>query len=773
MRFYRWSGMAALAMLLLYPVTQVSAHANLVRSDPPANASLTRSPAEIRLWFTEPLEQRHSRITLRDATGEVVSAPPTQVDSADARQMVLVPGDLPDGLYTVVWQALSASDGHLTQGSFPFGIGATVTGEFAAQSIDERVAPESMAVRWFNLVAMSLSLGSIAFWLWVWRPALAAALPQIDRAQFAMMRVGWALLGIAGGLSLLLQTSTTTGGGLFSALFDPALGSMITDTRFGELWLGRMALWAIWGALLVWISRPRAAWVALGAGGALLLAHSLFGHASAAPDALAAISADWLHLAATTLWIGGLMAFSMVLFLLRRVPAENDIASVSRLAAVFSNYARVLVAAIAITGIYAAWLHIGSVEALLNTVYGRALAIKSLLFMPLLGLAAINLIFTRRGLENGQPIWTGRLRGLIGAEVALALGIFVAVSVMTSGSPARGVQSLRAALAAAPEPAEDAESDAGPLYVMENSSDLHIHVEISPGTVGENTFTVRLYDLGSGDLVTDASLIRMRFESREYNLGESELRPALQDNGAYTVTGANLSMPGEWRIRTMVQRPGEFDSVVDLIAAISAPASVPPPSVVEDAIPLNERLVALLLTGLALVSAGGFFVVRVGAAWRGGSGLSALAMIVVGGILLLSGASALRGEDQSAGELRVSNAWMLVTPANFTGGVYLTMDNQTDQTQRLVGARTDAARQVEIHRTQITGDVAQMRPVDGIDIPPRTVFVAGPGEYHLMLVDLHQDYESGAQFSLTLVFASGLEIMTQVQVVDSPPPRAD
>lgn len=772
MRFYRWSGMAALGLMLLYPVMRVSAHANLARSDPPANASLAQAPVEIRLWFTEPLEQRHSRITLRAATGEVVSAPPSQVDPVDARQMFLIPGDLPDGLYTVVWQALSASDGHLTQGSFPFGIGVAVTREFASQAIDESIAREAIAVRWFNLVAMSLSLGSSAFWLWVWRPAMAAAVPQIDRRQFVMMRAGWALLGIAGGLSLLLQTATTTGGGLVAAAFDPALGSIITDTRFGELWLGRMALWALWGVLLVWVSSPRSTWIALGTGGALLLAHSLFGHASAGPDASAAIIADWLHLSATALWIGGLMAFSMVLLLMRRMTLEERTTAISRTAALFSNYARVLVAAIAITGLYAAWLHIGSVEALLNTVYGRALVVKTLLFMPLLGLAAINLIFTRRGLENGQPIWTGRLRGLVGVEVALALGIFVAVSVMTSGSPARGVQSLRTALVAAPEPAEDAGPDAGPLYVMENASDLHVHVEISPGTVGENTFTVRLYDLDSGDLVTDASLIRMRFENREQNLGESELRPALQDDGAYSVTGSNLSIPGEWRIRTTIQRPGEFDAVVDLLPVVSAVGPGPTPPIIDDTIPLNERLIALLLSGLALLAMGGFFAVSARPAWRGGSGVSALAMILVGGVLLVSGASALRGEARPAGEVRVSDAWMLVTPANFTGGVYLTVDNQSAQPQLLVGARADAARSVEIHQTQITNDFAQMRRVDEIDIPPRSTVVIGPGGYHLMLIDLQHDLERGTRFPLTLIFASGLEIATQVQVVDAPPRTA-
>jgi hypothetical protein len=46
------------------------------------------------------------------------------------------------------------------------------------------------------------------------------------------------------------------------------------------------------------------------------------------------------------------------------------------------------------------------------------------------------------------------------------------------------------------------------------------------------------------------------------------------------VRGANLSAPGEWQIRMTVQRPEEYDSVVDFAPQVEvAPPSPPAPAI--------------------------------------------------------------------------------------------------------------------------------------------------------------------------------------------------
>src|SRR5690606_16116463 len=117
--------------------TQVSAHANLVRSEPPANASLDEPPEAIHIWFTEPLELSYSRINLLDANGDSIELPPGEINPADAKQLSVSLPALSNGIYTVSWRVVSAADGHPTEGSFAFGVGVLVNRPTANAEINE------------------------------------------------------------------------------------------------------------------------------------------------------------------------------------------------------------------------------------------------------------------------------------------------------------------------------------------------------------------------------------------------------------------------------------------------------------------------------------------------------------------------------------------------------------------------------------------------------------------------------------------------------------
>ena len=81
-----------------------------------------------------------------------------------------------------------------------------------------------------------------------------------------------------------------------------------------------------------------------------------------------------------------------------------------------------------------------------------------------------------------------------------------------------------------------------PIVDSRDADDLHVQLSISPGQVGQNTFTVSLSD-AQGKPVTDASLIRLRFDDQTTNLGESELRIEQSQT-------ARKTAPTRWRART-------------------------------------------------------------------------------------------------------------------------------------------------------------------------------------------------------------------------------
>jgi len=599
-----------LAFLIVSVITSVRpvwAHANLISSEPAANATLDQAPEIIRLTFTEPLEPQFSGITLRDAEGNIVSTPPSEIDPDDSQAMALVPGDLPDGLYTVSWRSLSAADGHQASASFVFVVG---TGSLLAGAADlaagETIPPPGVALRFFDLVSLSLLVGGVGFAVFQRRT------PAAESRMRRLIWIGWALVGVSGLLMLPYQVSLATGVPLVDAL--PSLGALLTSTRFGLLWMIRMALWIVSGVAL----RRRWNWLALGLGGLILMTRSLNSHSSAMHDPLPMILADWLHLLATALWVGGLAQFANVAALLRQ-----DLTALARLVGGFSNYARLCVGTLAITGLYLAWMHVGTVEALLNTVYGQALLIKLILFVPLMGIAAINLLLTHRRLRAGEAVWAGRLRGLIGAEIVLALGILAAVGVMTSANPARQV------LASQQPPPDNTISQ------FQMVDGIHIHFDVSRGWVGENGFFITLYDENNVP-INDATLIRLRLDNLTRNVGQSELRPQHAGDGEYHAYGANLSVPGEWRARITIARPSEFDVLADFTLDMRLP---PVPEGLDMRLPLTGHAVAELVTGLALLALGGFVGVQV-KFWRfSAAGLLATIIILIGMVMVMSGVS--------------------------------------------------------------------------------------------------------------------------------------
>jgi copper transport protein len=164
-------------------------------------------------------------------------------------------------------------------------------------------------------------------------------------------------------------------------------------------------------------------WAAVGVGGALLMTLTQLSHVTAEGGLLTFI-ADWLHVAAASVWVRGLLGFPLLLIgPLRTMELEETRAgllggTVRR----FSKVATVAVMTIVGTGVYAVLLHVPSLSLLLHGPYGKSLIMKLGLMVLLLATGGINLI------DKGQ----GPFHRMVGLELVLAIGIFVAAGFLTS-----------------------------------------------------------------------------------------------------------------------------------------------------------------------------------------------------------------------------------------------------------------------------------------------------------------------------------------------------
>ena len=151
-----------------------SAHALLIRSNPPANAQLAQSPTQIDLWFSESIEPHFSSVRLLDTKGATIPIGTPILDPADHKHLTVPLDNLAPGIYTVAWQNLSQVDGHEWFGSFPITVlnadgsrplgsplgSAAVTG---SQGRNDLPTPAEAVARWLTLAGMALLFGALVF----------------------------------------------------------------------------------------------------------------------------------------------------------------------------------------------------------------------------------------------------------------------------------------------------------------------------------------------------------------------------------------------------------------------------------------------------------------------------------------------------------------------------------------------------------------------------------------------------------------------------------
>lgn len=547
--------------LLAIFAAPILAHSELLRSVPEANAVLNRPPAQIELFFSEALESSFSFIKVFDSTGAQVDTGDARTDPTDPTRLRVSLRSLPDGVYTVSWQVLSTVDGHVTAGAFPFAIGNVDAATLAAAEQASRTVkllPGEIVARWLIYLAIATLVGGLFFVLLVWQPV--AEVEANDPAYHVLWRrlalLAFLTLALAQILALLVQAGQASGTEL-AAPWSPAVSQILFSTRYGTLWLARLALALALVGLLPVTLHTR--WVAFGAVLLLPLTISLGSHAAAEAKPFLPVLADWVHLLATSTWVGGLIYFVAGLWATRSLDPAIRTRLTARLIPRFSALALLSVGLLALTGLYSAILRVGTFEALMNTWYGRTLIVKLAVALPMIMLGAVNLFNTRPAMKRAaaQPgdnsSLAARFRRFVGGEVTLGLIVLLNVGVLTALPPPQ--------LTSTP-PALDFSIEV---------DDLKLALNITPGRVGLNTFTVSIHS--GGQPVEQAKEVALRFTPTTANVPPSEAQLIEQGNGQYAIKGSYLSLPDAWQVQAVVRRQDKFDAFANFTVDISPSAA--------------------------------------------------------------------------------------------------------------------------------------------------------------------------------------------------------
>ncbi|MFF3323227.1 copper resistance CopC/CopD family protein [Streptomyces sp. NPDC002889] len=600
---------------LLAGASPASAHAALTGSNPKDGAVVATAPKEVTLTFSEQIAMGDDSIRVLEPSGK-------RADKAEVRELgtggsivygVHLNAGLPDGTYTVAWQAVSA-DSHPVSGAFTFSIGAPskTTVALPDQQAGGGVVGFLYGVaRYASYGGFILLAGGAAFVLVCWQRGAGV------RAVQHLVVQGWVTLTAATFAMLLLRTPYT-GSGRLADTFD--LGGLrdVLETKTGAALVSRLLLL---GAAALFIAVLFGAYAkrederekkdltfGLAVGGTVVAAGvaatwALSEHASTGVQPGLAMPVDVLHLLAVAAWLGGLATLLTALF---RGPSIERTA-VRR----FSTVAFTSVVVLAVTGIYQSWRQIGSWSALTGTSYGQLLLLKVGLVGVMVAVAWISRRWTARlaevpeaeseqveeaaeaeetgeaeageaesdvaeaGQDPARAAQLARqkvavataerrrvresdaersgLRRSVLAETGVAVVLLAVTTVLTATEPGRTQEA--AAKAGATPAAQEAPPGPTEIKLPFDTGGPRgrgtLRLSLDPARSGANEMQVRAESPDGKPL--DAPELKVSFTLKAKQIGPLPITPDRITAGHWSAGAVQIPMPGTWQVKVTVR----------------------------------------------------------------------------------------------------------------------------------------------------------------------------------------------------------------------------
>ncbi len=113
------------------------------------------------------------------------------------------------------------------------------------------------------------------------------------------------------------------------------------------------------------------------------------------------------------------------------------------------------------------------------------------------------------------------------------------------------------------------------------------------------------------------------------------------------------------------------------------------------------------------------------------------------------------------------------SPSAKAGAAFMMIHNTGSTDDRLIAARTDAAKRVELHTHVESGDgVFKMMEIEGgIDLPAGATHHMARGGDHVMLMGLTGPLNQDAEIEVTLVFEEAGEVVVSIPVDNARKPK--
>jgi copper transport protein len=408
-------------VVLAFPAA-ASAHATLRYTTPRFGTELQRSPGQIALHFDQQVKVLPGSIKVLNGVGKQFALQAR----TDGRSVVARVLPLKLGAYTVRWRAISA-DSHVVSGVWTFGVRVPAPAVSNAYGAGGPTTTEHL-VRWLWFLGLALTIGSLG-------------LRVICLRGLAVPRALERRLVVASGLGAVV--SLQAGIAAFSLRAEDALQlpfgnflygdlSPMAATRFGQAFVVMTLGFAFVLALLflAWLLDrtdllvPAFVLSLFFAGGLSWSGHDALDPGSSWKTAIA----DWVHIAAASVWIGGLATMVGLVWYgapeLRRQVFLN-----------FSRMATVLIALVLGAGTYLSIVRLPHLHDLWTAGYGQVLLVKIGLVSVALLWGAFHHFVIAPALERADTGFLTRIGRSLAGESLVGIAVLLVAAVLVDSKP--------------------------------------------------------------------------------------------------------------------------------------------------------------------------------------------------------------------------------------------------------------------------------------------------------------------------------------------------
>ncbi len=507
-------------------------HASLVKAVPEPGSELQASPPTITLTFNERLDNGLFWIKVIDQTGSQVTSN-SAVMTADQTVMQLDMPILPEGLYIITYHVISA-DGHPVSGSYPMTIGnspssanppiAAADSELHHQGLSGAMGGSEL-IRYLSRALWYAALLALAGWvLWLRLPVSGGAAARQSLSFWTLNLQRLFLVALL--FMIFTHMEELLGNGGLDQLVP-----LFTQTSIGLTWTITLVLSLLGFILLQRFAIADVGWVA-----ALLIAESISGHALAFTPQWGTILLDLIHLAASSIWVGGLLLLAV-----KWRQGSDTIAPFLR---AFSNAAFLSILVLAVSGSASILLFLPNLRYLTYSQWGNLLLVKiGLVFLVIAAAGCLRFVLAKKGVSQAR-LW-------FKIDFSLMLAIVVIVGFITYMAPIPPNEPLK-------------------WHVMGET--VHMSAEITPKSQGENTFLVKVWLPEKAGKPKQVQLLLHHENDEQIAPIQVPLTPfedqTLEESFgfpkySYKAKGAYLPLRGNWRVEVRVMDSEDNEKVYE------------------------------------------------------------------------------------------------------------------------------------------------------------------------------------------------------------------